>query len=279
MHKLIFILIISFSIFVFAGCDRGGMYSNNDIFADYGKDSVAGDISWAKPSKGGFPLFSISVGTVNDQQTAMDLVTQVKQALGTDDIWIQRVILGYSVNYGYFDSEAKARKEREKIKDKTRQLQLIFVTIVDAIEDPAVPDDFYLLNQRFPLSIEVCRFTNDPKQNYYNRKIDAVQAVKKIRAQQLDAYLIHGLLDSRVYVGKFYDEDLIWTQNRFGKPVVAGQGPRIKSILSRFPYYFFNGLKMKQVTTDRTVTQKLSEMYFHPIVISLDAIESNGLPK
>ncbi len=270
MLNKILILLCLFMV----GCQAGTSFNSSPRTSRSGED-----ISWAQPSRGGSPLYSISLGVLGDQQDAQDMAEKAKAAFGAENIWLQKGLLGYSINYGHFDSERRAQQARDDIRDNARQLQLYFLTIVEADTDPPMPDDFHLLNHRFPLTIEVCRFTNEPENRYFNRKADAVAAVRKLRASNYDAYLIHGPVDSRVYVGAFYDEDLVWNQNRFGQPVVSGYGPRIKSTLSQFTFYYFNGLKMKEVTTDKTMTTKLSEAFFRPIVIALDAIEKNGLPQ
>ena len=138
-------------------------------------------------------------------QLAQVLQQRAKIILKSNDVWLQNDKLGLAVNFGHFKNDEQAKIAFARVKKLYRQLQpgpWQFPYIKElAKPDPPAPDEWNLLNNNCEYSLEIGTYYDVPEKNYFDRKQDAVKAVKKLRQDGELAFFVHGRHESRVYVG------------------------------------------------------------------------------
>jgi hypothetical protein len=186
---------------------------------------------------------------------AQQLKERAQILYGVADIWLENVQQWLSVNYGHFNEQAGPeiiQNELLRVRQLYAQLELgpyQFCYIKELPQpDPPAPASWYLLNNKCAYTLEVASYYNIPELGYYNRKADAVLAVKNLREKGESAYFIHGRFQSRVYLGCFPANAV---QNTWqGNIQIRGLSPRLNELKQKYSYYE-NGGKIYDIITSR----------------------------
>jgi len=100
---------------------------------------------------------------------------------------LQRGDRGLAVNYGRFANNKQAKKAFRKVKQNYKALRAGYLQFPYIKEiprpNPAAPAQWDLLNNNCDFTFEIGTYFDLPEKNYYNRKQDAVNAVKKLRQE------------------------------------------------------------------------------------------------
>jgi hypothetical protein len=190
-------------------------------------------------SKGRFTITLAQYDFEDRSENAQLLMQRAKAVLKTNEIWLDREPDRLSVNYGHFEKnmpDSPIQRELAKIKKIYKQLdagpyQFCYIREV-AESDPTAPREWNLLNQDCYYSLEIGTYFNVPEKEYYNRKADAVQAVKVLRESGDPAFFVHGRNESRVFIGCM--------------PFNVSE-PFIKLVLRKYPFRFENGAKVYNI--------------------------------
>ena len=144
---------------------------------------------------------------VDKVQTAQALQQRAGKLLNSKDVWLEYDQGGISVNYGHFDRNtpnSQARQELKRVVGVYESMQAgdyQFCYIKEIVPpDPPAPVEWNLLESGCIFSLEIATYYDVPEKGYFNRKADAVQAVRNLRDQGEEAYFVHGRFESRIYV-------------------------------------------------------------------------------
>lgn len=232
----IFLIILGFILFL-TGCGEptgqttyhsGGIY---DAFGEQG--------STAAFAKGRFTISLAIYEQMDQEQQANQLLSRARQLLNNDEVWIETFPKGLSVNYGHFATMDKAKRHLPKIKSIYATLQPGNYQFFYAKEipepDPDAPSEWNIVNTDCYYSLKIAAYYNVPESNYYNRKQDAVQAVKNLRQEGTSAYYYHGYYESLVLIGCMY-------QN---VPT-----PIVEILRKKFPWHYENSYRVYNIKED-----------------------------
>ncbi len=154
--------------------------------------------------------FSISLAVYqqDDQQMmAVGLQQRAKQLLNDpkNEIWIEQVPGGLSVNYGHYKTKKSAQKQLGKLKNvyQTMQPGAYQFAVVKLIPMPDPPEhpEWNLASQNCGYSLLIASYYNVPEKKYLSRKKDAVDAVSHLRQQGEQAFYFHGYHESLIFIG------------------------------------------------------------------------------
>jgi hypothetical protein len=214
---------------------------------------VAG--SGSSGGKGRFTIMLAQYTQMDQVQKAQELQQRAKKLLNSDDVWLEHSLGSIIVNYGHFDNNtpnSQAGKELERVVKlyssmRAGAYQFCYIREI-APPDPPAPQEWDLLKSDCFLSLEIATYYDVPEKNYFNRKADAVQAVRNLRAEGVEAYFVHGRFESRIYAGCLPPTSLQiqWVDNE--RRLVWSPAAQ----LLRQKYQFHdNGSKIFDVTVDR----------------------------
>jgi len=183
---------------------------------------------------------------------AQQLQQRAMQILKTNDIWFINENSGISVNYGHFDTDRQARVQFDRVKRVYNQLQsgpyqFCYVKVIPQ-PDPPAPAEWNLLRSGCAYCVEIGTYYDDPEINYYNRKADAVQAVKNLRDDGQWAFFVHGVNQSKIYIGCLGPGDVQSVVDSGVAKVLLS--PTAKKIFKDNPYYYDNGAKIYDISRD-----------------------------
>ena len=198
-------------------------------------------------------------------QLAQVLQQRAQIILKSNDIWLQNDQLGLAVNFGHFSDDEQAKKAFVRVKKIYGQLkpgpwQFPFIKEL-AKPDPPAPAEWNLLNNNCEYSLEIGTYYDVPEKDYFNRKQDAVQAVKKLRQSGELAFFVHGRHESRVYVGCASANQIKYKAKQLQKnhPFLYEQGAEVYSI-----EYDENNRKIRKPRRSRFIKVELirQELFF-----------------
>ncbi len=184
--------------------------------------------------------FTIVLGQYSQEdrvEQAQSLQQKARQVLKTEDIWLHNDPEGLMVNYGRFDKETPGspiQNELQRVRKLYKSLnagpyQFCYIREISS-PDPPAPEEWNLLLNDCDYTIEIASYYNVPDQEYYDRKLSAVEAVRKLRNENRDpAFFIHGQRESRIYVGCISRQE---------------DNSRIEAILRKYPHRFENGFEV-----------------------------------
>ena len=250
--KKIFIISYLFAaaISFIAGCNGGsGALDNTGYGTDPGGSSPS-----ASAKKGRFTIVLAQYIDYNREQRAQSLQVRAKQVLNSDDVWFEYEQPRLSVNYGHFQKHKDAQKELQRTRKLYRQLglgpqNLQFCYLKEIPQpDPPAPEDWNLINSGCAYTLEMAVFFNIPEKNYFNRKVDAVEAVKNLRAEGKQAYYLHGPQASWVYVECL--APTIFRRMEINGKIVSSLDPLVNALLNKYQYHE-NGQRITDIGYDR----------------------------
>jgi len=185
-------------------------------------------------------------------QLAQGLLRRARRLLGTNDIWLLKGQLGMAVNYGHFRTQNEAGKKLIQVKKIYSKLQAgpwQFPFIKEIPEpNPSAPEEWNLLNNNCEFSLEIATYYDDPKNNYYGRKIDAVKAVQSLRQSGEIACFVHGNMHSRVYVGCLSREH--FRPVRKDGQMKISLSPQARLLQKKYPVHYEQGNKVYVIKRD-----------------------------
>lgn len=188
-------------IFLVSGCGGVGQQ-------DKGAFMMPAPTLNSSAGKARFTIMLAQYTRTDRVQRAMELQQRARQLLNSEDVWLEHTQGSIFVNYGHFESNtpnSRAGKELERVAELYQSMQAgdyQFCYIKEIIPpDPPAPTEWNLLKSGCFFSLEIATYFDVPEKNYFNRKADAVQAVRNLRAEGEQAYLVHGRFESRIYVG------------------------------------------------------------------------------
>jgi len=252
-------LAIGLGIIISGGCNSGSDRYGKDTPPDFGSPSLRTPTAHRTETKRGGSIFSrvqggqarqghltILLAQYNDAnkvQEAQALQQRAQRLLGTDDIWLTNEELGLAVHYGHFENMEEAQKGKEQVKKMYKKLQpgrwqIFFVKEIPG-PDPAAPGQWDLLQSECDYSLEIGTYYNVPEKDYYERKKDAVEAVRVLRESGQTAYFVHGRLASRVYVGCIPASQV--RPPRDPSAPITIVSPEVKLLQKQYPHYYEHG--------------------------------------
>ena len=245
-----------FFVFVFTiGCGTSSGTKFSDTAPSFDMDSSQ-RVNEARKSMGKnrLTIMLAQYREPNRIELAQSLQRRAERLLRSNDVWLQNEPLGLTVNYGHFETEAQARKEHEQVKNIYKELQpgsWQFSYIKELPEpDPPAPAQWNLLNNECDYSLEIGTYYDIPEKNYYDRKTDAVKAVKALRESGETAFFVHGRTESRVYLGCIpYYRIQQTLENGRAKTQFS---PLVKALQARHPYRLEHGAKVNAIERDAT---------------------------
>ena len=159
--------------------------------------------------------YTITLATyrqVKKAEQAQQLQQRAKKLLGNDDVWIEEFQGALLVNTGHYGTENQAKRDLEHIRKIYRTLEagLYQFFYVNTIPQPDLeaPATWDIQNSQCEFSLEVGIYYNASNAGYYDRKQDAIRAVKQLRETGETAYFVHGNIESGVFVGCFLENDI-----------------------------------------------------------------------
>jgi len=183
---------------------------------------------------------------------AQSLQRRARSLLG-DDVWVQRGERGLAVNYGHFANNKRAKKAFRKVKKNYKALRAGYLQFPYIKEiprpNPAAPAQWDLLNNNCAFSFEIGTYFDLPEKNYYDRKQDAVNAVKKLRQEGETAFYVHGHTESRVYAGCFSHKDIVHKWERGRDAFIYS--PVVRLFLQKYPYRYEHGAIVYHIRHDK----------------------------
>ena len=178
--------ILAAVLFISSGCNGGGAIDNTDYGTGPGGPSPS-----AAAKKGRFTIVLAQFVEYDREQKAQRLQGRAKQLLNSDDVWFEFDQLRLSVNYGHFQKHKDALKELQRTRKLYPQLglgpkNLQFCYLKEIPQpDPPAPEDWHIFNSGCAYTLEMAVFFNVPDKNYFNRKTDAVEAVKLLAPKRV----------------------------------------------------------------------------------------------
>ena len=187
--------------------------------------------------------FTISLASYMQENQAVQaeiLQNHAREILGADDVWIESIYQGLSVNYGHFATFREAEQRLPDIKEVYESLQpgaYQFFRVKDIpLPDPPAPASWHLLNSSCEYSLAIGIYSNVSNKGYFKRKSDAVKAVEVLRDDGIEAFFIHDYFESRIFVGCVSQVTSL---------------EEIKQLRQKYPFYFTNGQKVSDIQYDR----------------------------
>jgi len=238
-------------LFISSGCNGGSGAIDN---AGYGAGPGGAGPSTAT-KKGRFTIVLAQFVEYDREQKAQQLQLRAKQVLNSDDVWFQYEQPRLSVNYGHFQKHKDAQKELQRTRKLYRQLglgpqNLQFCYLKEIPQpDPPAPEDWNLINSGCAYTFEMAVFFNVPEKNYFNRKADAVQAVKNLRSEGKQAYFLHGPQASWVYVECL--APTIFRRTEINGKIVSSLDPLVNALFKKYQYHE-NGQRIFDVGRDKS---------------------------
>jgi len=208
--------------------------------------SYPGSSSGNQPSQNSFRVpsaqdnFTIIIGYYNDydaEQLAQEFRKKAQELLQVDEVWIQREKHSFYVNYGRFKKYSDAQKKHKSVHKIYKSAYIREITK----PDPRAPAEWNLLNSSCVFSLEIGTYYNVPSEDLFNRKINAVQAVRNLREQGEPAFFLHEITHSRVYVGCFPAS--VIQKEWVGDNLQTLISPSAMKWIKKYPYYHENGMK------------------------------------
>jgi hypothetical protein len=226
------------ALFISSGCNGGGGSVRGD--PGYGTGSGgAGPSTAAK--KGRFTIVLAQYIDYEREQKAQQLQARAKRVLNRDDVWFEYEQPRLSVNYGHFQKYNDAQKELQRTRKLYPQLglgpqNLQFCYLKEIPQpDPPAPEDWHILNSGCAYTLEMAVFFNVPEKEYFNRKADAVEAVKNLRAEGKQAYYMHGPQASWVYVECL--APTIFRRIEVNGKFYSSLDPQVNALLKKYQYH------------------------------------------
>lgn len=186
--------------------------------------------------------FTISLAVYKQddrQQQSQQLQQRTSQALHREDVWIETIPSGLSVNIGHYPTQAKANRDLAKIKEVYSSLQpglyQFFFTKEVPEPSPPAPPEWDIANSNCFYSLEIATYYNVPESKYFNRKKDAIQAVKTLRESGSPAYYYHGYHESRVLIGCISANAAL---------------PFVEVLRQKHPWHYENSYNVYHITKD-----------------------------
>jgi hypothetical protein len=227
--------VISFIV----GCNGGGSSGTYDNMG-YGSDSAMTGKS-AAAKKGRFTIVLAQFVGESREQQAQALQVRAKRILKSDDIWYDFEQMRLSVYHGHFQKYKDAQKELERTRKLYPQLglgpkNLQFCYLKEIPQpDPPAPEDWNILNSGCAYTLEMAVFYSVPDKNYFNRKADAVAAVKNLRAEGKQAYYLHGPQASWVYVECL--APTIFQRREINGKIQSSLNPLVHALFKKYQYH------------------------------------------
>lgn len=207
-------------------------------------------------------------------EQARTLQKRARNLFREKDVWLENISGGVSVNLGRFTTHDKASKKCRSIQKNYRRLRtgapFCYVKDISA-PAPIAPQQWDLLRSNCLYTIEVGRYYNDSDKGYYDRKKDAVEAVRILREDNETAFFVHGQTESRIYVGCFGSYDI--QQENKGSQMALTFSPEIQRLKEKYPFLGENGVKVNRIYKDkRTGLEKKSPM--QSLIVNVDLIRA-----
>ncbi|MBN1844310.1 MAG: hypothetical protein JW810_01420 [Sedimentisphaerales bacterium] len=187
-------------------------------------------------------------------QLAGSLQVRARSLLGSDDVWMEFEQGRLTVNYGHFDDIDKAERELERVRSLYSQLglgpsNLQFSYLRELPQpDPPAPQEWNLPFSGCSYTLEMAVFFNVPEKGYFNRKADAVQAVRNLRAEGKQAYFLHGPQASWVYVECL--PPTIFQRSGDDGQVHNSLSPLVNALRKKYQYHE-NGQRIYDIARDK----------------------------
>ena len=205
------------------------------------------------------------------------LQARAVRILDRDDIWLYDEQDVLSVNYGHFKTNSpngKAQRQYAQVRKlypqlNSGQFQCFIAPIPQP--DPAAPLDWALLNSNCAYTLEIAAYYDVPEKDYFDRKADAVLAVKQLRESGQTAYFAHGRFESRVYVGCVPAVDESSWQS---PPDQAAQSlADLKALQEEHQFRYENGAKVFDVGYDKQ--RNKVKIPRRPLILAVDRIRDD----
>jgi hypothetical protein len=242
--------ILAAVLFISSGCNGGGAIDNTGYGTGPGGQSPS-----AAAKKGRFTIVLAQFVEYDREQKAQRLQGRAKQLLNSDDVWFEFDQLRLSVNYGHFQKHKDAQKELQRTRKLYPQLglgpkNLQFCYLKEIPQpDPPAPKDWHIFDSGCAYTLEMAVFFNIPDKNYFNRKTDAVEAVKNLRAEGKQAYYLHGPQASWVYVECL--APTIFRRTEINGKIVSSLDPLVNALFKKYQYHE-NGQRVFDVGRDKS---------------------------
>ncbi len=247
MRQVTFNIVISFLLLaIYSGCAGPGSTRDKAPWGSGRSGSSEGD----RPR---LTVVLAQYGGENRIAAARDLQPRARNVLDTEDVWFQNADDYLQVNYGHFRTNKEAEAALEKVKklyDKINpgRLQFAFVKEIPA-PDPPAPAEWDLHDSPCEYTLQIGIYYDEPEKDYYNRKADAVEAVRRLRESGQKAYFYHDKFHSRVCVGCFPASHVNYTVIN-GKQDIS-LSPQIKLLQKQHPYHYDQGFKIYEIMYDK----------------------------
>ena len=206
---------------------------------------------------------SLAIYEQEDQrQQAQQLQRRAARALNRDDVWIETIPDGVSVNLGHYKTLAKAKRDLPKIKVVYATIQPGDYQFFYAKEvpepDPPAPQEWDISSSNCFYSLQIATYYDVPESNYFSRKHDAVQAVKNLRQAGEPAYYYHGYFESLVLIGCIPENVAL---------------PIVELFRQKHPWHYENSYRVYHVTQNQNQEKVRVQDKSHIVTIA-DIVES-----
>ncbi len=248
--RIAFPPVLATVLLIFSGCNGGGGALGN---VGYGTGSGGASPSTAS-KKGRFTIVLAQYIDYEREQKAQRLQALAKRVLNSDDVWFEYEQPRLSVNYGHYQKYKDAQKELERTRKLYPQLglgpqNLQFCYLKEIPQpDPPAPQDWNILNSGCAYTLEMAVFFDVPDKGYFNRKTDAVEAVKNLRAEGKQAYFLHGPQASWVYVECL--APTIFRRMEVNGKIMSSLDPLVNALFKKYQYHE-NGQRLFDVGKDK----------------------------
>ena len=202
----------------------------------------------AGPTQLSYTIVLAQLPQETELASAQQLRDQAKLLLGVQDIWLENDQQWVSVNYGHFAEQLGANTVQQELV-RVRQLypqlglgpyQFSYIKELPQPDPPAEPG-WYLLNNSCFYTLEIGTYYNIPEKGYFSRKVDAVAAVQNLRKEGIQAYFVHGRIESRIYVGCFSATAV--QQSMQGNVQLRGLSKEMMDLKKKYQYHE-NGMRL-----------------------------------
>ncbi len=249
MHKItgkcLSRVILLLGLMINLGCDGS---SRSYSASPSGAPASGSSVDSPAGRKGKFTILLASFTFADRITQAQALEQRAKRILQTNDIWFESSPGRIDVNFGSFQTQKEAQRQKEKVRNVYRRLQLgpyqfCYVKEIPQPDPPARPE-WNILHNRCSFSLQVGIYYNVPEKNYFRRKADAVRAVERYRKNNDPAYFYHGEHESYVLIGCLH---------------AAPHTSVLQVLRNKYPFSYENGFKVNVGSRLYSATQDLGD--------------------